>query len=69
MISPDEWKELDKLRRELNFNLMAYGTEAQEKFTELFVKSIEGKGDERPGAVSRTWKGGLPPFARGESEL
>jgi hypothetical protein len=49
-----EWNELNALRQELNANLMAYDWEAQEKFTELFVKSLEGKGDPAPGTVNRT---------------
>jgi hypothetical protein len=48
-----EWDKLDAIRRNLNANLMAYDWEAQEKFTELFVKSLEGKGDQAPSSVSR----------------
>lgn len=48
-----EWDELNALRKELNHNLMAYDWYAQEKFTELFVKSLEGKGDPSPRPVSR----------------
>ena len=48
-----EWETLDAIRRELNFNLMAYDWEAQEKFTELLVKSLEGKGDRSPSSVFR----------------
>lgn len=40
-----EWDQLDAIRKELNGHLMAYDWETQEKFTELFVKSLEGKGD------------------------
>ena len=40
-----EWDTLDAIRKELNSNLMAYDWMAQEKFTELLVKSLEGKGD------------------------
>ena len=43
-----EWEELNALRKELNSNLMAYDWSVQEKFTELFVKSLEGKGDSTP---------------------
>ena len=49
-----EWETLDAIRRELNFNLMAYDWEAQEKFTELLVKSLEGKGDQAPRPVTPT---------------
>jgi hypothetical protein len=48
-----EWETLDAIRRELNSNLMAYDWTAQEKFTELLVKSLEGKGDQAPSSVSR----------------
>lgn len=40
-----EWETLNAIRKELNTNLMAYDWETQEKFTELLVKSLEGKGD------------------------
>ena len=50
----EEWDTLDKIRRELNANLMAFDSTAQEKFSELFVKSIRGKSDERPGTVPPT---------------
>lgn len=49
-----EWDDLNALRQELNHNLMAYDWSAQERFTELFVKSIEGKGDQPPMTVNRT---------------
>lgn len=44
----EEWETLDAIRRELNSNLMAYDWSTQEKFTELLVKSLEGKGDGFP---------------------
>ena len=43
-----EWEELNAIRKNLNANLMAYDWSTQEKFTELFVKSLEGKGDGFP---------------------
>jgi hypothetical protein len=49
-----EWEQLDAIRRELNANLMAYDWSTQERFTELFVKSLEGKSDDRPSSVSST---------------
>ena len=49
----EEWETLDAIRKELNANLMAYDWETQEKFTELFVKSLEGKGDPVPSSVFR----------------
>lgn len=49
-----EWDTLNAIRKELNSNLMAYDWSTQEKFTELFVKSLEGKGDGPLGSVPRT---------------
>ena len=40
-----EWETLVAIKRELDNNLMAYNSEAQERFTELLVMSLEGKGD------------------------
>ena len=48
-----EWDQLLAIRAEMNNNLMAYDWEAQEKFTELLVKSLEGKGDLPVRAVNR----------------
>ncbi len=48
-----EWETLDAIRRELNANLMAYDWGTQERFTELLVKSLEGKGDQMPSSGSR----------------
>lgn len=50
----NEWDQLDAIRRELNGNLMAYDWSTQEKFTELFVKSLEGKGDQVPRSANPT---------------
>lgn len=41
----EEWKKLNELLKELNNNMMAYDVEVHEKFTELLVKSLEGKGN------------------------
>ena len=49
----NEWNELLAIRREMNANLMAQDVKTQERYTELLVKSLEGKGD--GGTVSRTW--------------
>lgn len=49
-----DWDLLLSMRDSLNENLMAYDWAAQEKFTELLVKSLEGKGDPPVRAVSRT---------------
>jgi hypothetical protein len=49
-----DWNELNALRLSLNANLMAYDATTQEKFTELLVESLEGKGDLPIRTVSRT---------------
>lgn len=49
-----EWETLLALREALNGNLMAYDWQAQEKFTELLVKSLEGKGDSPLGTGNPT---------------
>ena len=48
-----EWDELLAIRREMNDNLMAQDTRTQERYTELLVKSLEGKGDSIQGTVNR----------------
>jgi hypothetical protein len=48
-----EWEELLAIRKEMNANLMAQDVATQEKFTELLVKSLEGKGDPPVRAVNR----------------
>lgn len=49
-----DWEELNALRKELNSNLMAYDPYAQEKFAELLVQSLAGKGDWPSGSDTRT---------------
>jgi hypothetical protein len=44
-ITDDEMKELNDLRLAINHNIASVHPKKQERFTELFVKSIEGKGD------------------------
>jgi len=49
----EEWDALLAIREEMNANLMAQDVATQEKFTELLVKSLEGKGDPPVRAVNR----------------
>jgi hypothetical protein len=49
----NEWDELLAIREEMNANLMAQGAQVQERYTELLVKSLEGKGDPPVRAVNR----------------
>jgi hypothetical protein len=48
-----EWEQLLTLREALNNNLMAYDVSTQERFTELLVKSLEGKGDRTTSTENR----------------
>lgn len=45
-VNDEEWNELVSIRNEMNSNLMAQDPRTQERYTELFVKSLEGKGDQ-----------------------
>lgn len=49
-----EWEQLLSIRKEMNANLMAQDVATQEKYTELLVKSLEGKGDGPLRPVNRT---------------
>jgi hypothetical protein len=40
-----EWNELNALREAINYDPHTVAPEKMEKFTELFVRSLDGKGD------------------------
>lgn len=44
-LTTEEWNELNVLRLAINENPASVHPEKQERFTELFVRSLEGKGD------------------------
>lgn len=44
-LTDDEWKELDVLRKAINDNLASVHPEKQERFTELFVRSLSYVGN------------------------
>jgi hypothetical protein len=44
-LTKEEWYELNALREAINYNPHTVSPEKMEKFTELFVRSLEGKGD------------------------
>jgi hypothetical protein len=44
-LTEEEWNELDALRKAINYSPASVHPEKQERFTELFVKSLRGKGD------------------------
>jgi hypothetical protein len=39
-LTEDEWQELDALRKAINVNPASVHPEKQERFTELFVRSL-----------------------------
>ena len=45
MITDEEFNEMDALRKEITYNPSAVHPQQMERFTELFVRSLEGKGD------------------------
>ena len=53
-MTEEEWDLLLAIRKEMNGNLMAQDTATQERYVELLVKSLEGKGDVPPKPVNRT---------------
>lgn len=44
-LSAQEWNEMVALKDAINYNPSTVSPEKMEKFTELFVRSLEGKGD------------------------
>ncbi len=44
----EEWNELNALRMAINYNPHTVSPEKMEKFTELMVRSLEGKQSDTP---------------------
>jgi hypothetical protein len=44
-LTDEEWNELNALREAINYDPHTVSPEKMEKFTELMVRSLEGKGD------------------------
>ncbi len=44
-LNQEEWNELVALKNAINFNPASVHYDKMERFTELFVKTLEGKGD------------------------
>ena len=44
-LTDEEWNELNALREAINYYPHTVSPEKMEKFTELMVRSLEGKGD------------------------
>lgn len=47
-MTKEEWEEMDTLRRAITYQPSSVSPEKMEKFTELFVKSLEGADDTHP---------------------
>jgi len=46
-LTQEEWDEMVALKNAINQNPFAVTPEKQELFTQLFVRTLAGKGDER----------------------
>ena len=44
-LTTEEWDELNALRKAINYNPHTVCHQKMEKFTELLVRSLQGKGD------------------------
>lgn len=44
-ITSEEWSELVALKNAISYNPHTVDPQSMEKFTELFVRSLDGKGD------------------------
>jgi hypothetical protein len=51
-LTEDEWNELVALKNAINDNPASVHFEKMERFTELMVRSLEGKGDRPVAQVS-----------------
>lgn len=47
-LTQEEWNELVALKDAIKYNPSTVTPEKMEKFTELMVRTLEGKGDNRP---------------------
>ena len=50
-LTTEEWTELNALREAIHYSPHTVSPEKMEKFTELFVRSLEGKGDRPLNAI------------------
>ena len=51
-LTKEEWNELVALKEAINYNPHTVSASKMEKFTELMVRSLQGKGDVPPKKVS-----------------
>jgi hypothetical protein len=54
ILTPEEWEELVALKEAINDNPATVHPQKMEKFTELLVRSLEGKCDPPP---PKNWRG------------
>ena len=47
-LTKEEWNELIALKEAITWSPQTVSAEKMEKFTELMVRSLEGKGDDTP---------------------
>jgi hypothetical protein len=47
-LTQEEWSELVALKDAIKYNPSTVSPEKMEKFTELMVRTLEGKGDTQP---------------------
>jgi hypothetical protein len=45
-LTAEEWKTLQRLLEDISYNPAAISTTEQELFSELFAKSLQGKGND-----------------------
>ena len=50
-LTTEEWNELNALREAIHYSPHTVSPEKMEKFTELFVRSLEGKKDKPLNAI------------------
>jgi len=55
-LSQEEWNELVALKDAITYRPSSVSAKKMEKFTELMVRSLEGKSDAPP---PKNWRGGL----------
>ena len=46
-LTTEEWDELIALKDAISYNPHTVDSQSMERFTELFVRSLDGKGDRR----------------------
>ena len=50
-LTKEEWNEMVILKNAINYCPATVHPDKMERFTQLFVRSIEGKGDQKPNEI------------------